>query len=1188
MFACRICTGTVLPQLDLGLQPVCNRFLTSAGNFDYKHPLQTGLCQQCGIMQLVNPFPAEELQPKVDWIVYNEPEGHLDNLADRLGKMLPTGALILGVSSKDDSTLDRLQKKGFRTKRFGYADDLSIDHPGAGVETIQGKLTVERARALSQKYGKADAIMVRHILEHVYDIPQFLQAIKELIKSEGYAVFEVPDCTKQFELLDYSTIWEEHLVYFTPETYKSCFSVHGFQLKHLDLVPYAMENSLVAIVQPTMQARWESTFSSVPIFSAHLEQEMKRVQTFSNSFSLYKESLQAYFAKHKPIVFGAGHTACSMISIFELPVSTVIDDNPHKKGMYLPGSKILISGSDKLAPGEVCVLCVNPAVEEKIIAKNPKIVFHSFCPASNYNLSLEITPLRQSSAEVYYAAGREIALDKNAITLLKEKALLNERQRNRICAHKDVTDPVHEMFIVHQRDAYVRPHKHLGKPESYYVLEGEAYIVLFDDAGNIAKLIELGDYNSGRKFYYKLEGSVFHSLLITSDTLVFYETKAGPFNREDTVFASWAPEEQYKGEVRQFMSELQRKVGEKIQSQKVKLPLTISQPMSQPQTHTLVVGGTKGIGRTIARVLAEEGHLVSVLGRSKPLHALENVDDWQADLEKPATCLEVIDKIVAKRGNLTNIIFAQRYRGEANLEKEFAVDVTSTKMIIDHVQNYFAGSFDGSGKGQNSIVIISSVASMFVAEEQNVHYHAAKAALNQLVKYYATTLGPLGIKVNAIAPGTTIKDEAAEFYAQNSDLCALYKKITPLRRMGRADDVARLAAFLCGDDASFITGQTVVIDGGVSLQGQEALARRLTSPKTIPVTQTSNSVTNTTNLSIDEQKKCRLCKSKISLISALASTPIGDAYLPAKKDLAHYPLDLYLCEACGLLQIVDLIDPEEIYRDYIYHTADSLGLVEHFRKYVESVLARIEPSANSLVVEIGSNDGSALQFFKDAGMRVLGIDPAREIAELATRRGVLTLPEFFNLALAHKIVAQQGKASIVMANNVVANIDNLNDIIDGIKVLLASEGVFIFETGYALDLVQKKIFDNIYHEHLSYFSIKPLQRFFHEHGLQLIHVERVPTKGGSIRCTVQLAAGNRKEHASVKELIALEEVLGLHKASTLKQFAAQIQEMKMQLSTLLKGLKSQGKSVAGFGASVGVTTVLYALGRIYTAQDCNC
>lgn len=327
------------------------------------------------------------------------------------------------------------------------------------------------------------------------------------------------------------------------------------------------------------------------------------------------------------------------------------------------------------------------------------------------------------------------------------------------------------------------------------------------------------------------------------------------------------------------------------------------------------------------------------------------------------------------------------------------------------------------------------------------------------------------------------------------------------------------------------------------------------------------------------RKTCRLCNgNELELVLKLAPTPIGDAYVPregTKKIQECYPLEIYLCKSCGLSQLLDVIDPEAVYSNYIYHTSDSSGLVKHFEDYVDSILHRINPPKNSLAIDIGSNDGSLLRFFKKSGMRVLGIDPAKEIARKATESGIETLPTFFTLELARKIRNERGSAHIITTNNTFANVDDLTNMMEGVKELLSQDGIFVFETGYFLDLIQKTIFDNIYHEHLSYFSVKPLENFFISNGMELIDVERVPTKGGSIRCIIQLKGSSRKASSSVNQLIKLETELGIHDVETIKKFGNKLEAMKNKLMEILRDLKSKGKTVVGYGASVEVTTMLY-------------
>jgi SAM-dependent methyltransferase len=278
---------------------------------------------------------------------------------------------------------------------------------------------------------------------------------------------------------------------------------------------------------------------------------------------------------------------------------------------------------------------------------------------------------------------------------------------------------------------------------------------------------------------------------------------------------------------------------------------------------------------------------------------------------------------------------------------------------------------------------------------------------------------------------------------------------------------------------------------------------------------------------------------------------------------------------CGNVQLLNIVNPELLYVDYLYKTSVSLGLPEHFMKYADEVIRGLKISAGELIVEIGSNEGAMLRCFKSRGMRVLGIDPARDIAQKATENGVETIPDFFNAAMAQRIKEDYGTAHIIIANNVFANIDDLSDIINGIRALLAPEGVFVFETSYLFDVIEKNLIDTIFHEHISYFAVKPLEAFFKRNGMQLIDVLRVPTKGGSIRCTVQMQSGTRLGSSSVKELVSLEMKANIYKPEAFVEFELRLNEMRHKITDLLTGLKSKGKTIACYGASVGITTMIY-------------
>lgn len=311
-------------------------------------------------------------------------------------------------------------------------------------------------------------------------------------------------------------------------------------------------------------------------------------------------------------------------------------------------------------------------------------------------------------------------------------------------------------------------------------------------------------------------------------------------------------------------------------------------------------------------------------------------------------------------------------------------------------------------------------------------------------------------------------------------------------------------------------------------------------------------------------------------------SPIGDAYIPASRlgqAQDRYPLDLYLCADCGHVQNLDVVNPEVLFRDYLYTTSTSRGLVEHFRQYAADVISGLGILPGSLVVDIGSNDGSLLRFFKGHGMRVLGIDPAREIARQATESGVETLPEFFDSRLAARIRTEYGGASVFCANNVFAHADDLADVVRGVREVLADDGVFVFEVSYLVDIVDKFLIDTVYHEHVSYHSIAPLAQFFARMGMQLIDVQHIETKGGSFRGFAQRAPeGRRAVKPIVAELIATEQKRGFDKLPLYQEFATRIEEHKVKLNTFLDGEIARGRVVGGYGASTTTTTLVWLFG----------
>lgn len=333
------------------------------------------------------------------------------------------------------------------------------------------------------------------------------------------------------------------------------------------------------------------------------------------------------------------------------------------------------------------------------------------------------------------------------------------------------------------------------------------------------------------------------------------------------------------------------------------------------------------------------------------------------------------------------------------------------------------------------------------------------------------------------------------------------------------------------------------------------------------------------NNPVYKRETCRLCGSKnIHLAVHFVPTPIGDDFV-SKERLSQtqptFPLDLLLCHDCGNVQLLNVVNPELIYVEYTYKSSVSLGLVEHFKRYAETVISKIDPPKDGLVVELGSNEGAMLRAFKEQGMRVLGVDPAREISRMATEAGVETWATYFTADVAEKIKKERGAASLVIANNVFANIDDVEDVVKGLRSLLSPDGVFVFETSYWLDVEQKMLIDTVFHEHLTYFAVKPLVSFFRRLGMEIIDVERVETKGGSLRGYVQLAGGRRKLAASVAAQIGLEDKAGLDKPETYKVLTSELDRLKAELSAKLGEYKTKGKSVAAYGAAVGLTTMIY-------------
>jgi SAM-dependent methyltransferase len=315
------------------------------------------------------------------------------------------------------------------------------------------------------------------------------------------------------------------------------------------------------------------------------------------------------------------------------------------------------------------------------------------------------------------------------------------------------------------------------------------------------------------------------------------------------------------------------------------------------------------------------------------------------------------------------------------------------------------------------------------------------------------------------------------------------------------------------------------------------------------------------------------------LILDLGRLPLANALLTAAQlgePEDRFPLRLYLCRHCALVQIGETVPPESMFSDYAYASSYSETMVEHARALVETLIERRRLGRASLVVEVASNDGYLLQFYRQRAIPVLGIEPAANIAELARHRGIATLTEFFDEALATRLAAEGQAADLIHAHNVFAHVPDPNQFVAGIKRLLKAGGAAVIEVPYVRELISKLEFDTIYHEHFSYYSVSAIATLCARHGLMLAEVEPVPIHGGSLRLFMIHAGG--RAAPSVTDLLIRERDEGLLDFGFYRDFGERVAGLKSQLLALLTRLKGEGRRVAAYGASAKGSTLMNAFG----------
>lgn len=324
---------------------------------------------------------------------------------------------------------------------------------------------------------------------------------------------------------------------------------------------------------------------------------------------------------------------------------------------------------------------------------------------------------------------------------------------------------------------------------------------------------------------------------------------------------------------------------------------------------------------------------------------------------------------------------------------------------------------------------------------------------------------------------------------------------------------------------------------------------------------------------------CRVCKkNNFSKVLTFGPTPLANAFLSKEqidKEEYFYPLDVFFCNNCKFVTLGHVVSPVVLFNDYVYVSSTSQVFINHFKEFAESVYSRFNLTQNSLVIDIGSNDGILLKPIKKLGIRVLGIEPASKIAYLAKKDGIDTIPEFFSASLTKKIVGKYGNAKIITATNVFAHIDDLDEVIRELEILLEQDGVFIMEAPYLVDFLEKRYFDLVYHEHLSYWSIKSLISLFRRFDMRVFDVQKVAVHGGTIRVFVEKKSGKHKIEKSIEEFLGLEKERKLDKKQTYLDYAYSVLENKVKLLELLYEIKSRGKKIAGYGASAKGNTLLH-------------
>jgi SAM-dependent methyltransferase len=338
---------------------------------------------------------------------------------------------------------------------------------------------------------------------------------------------------------------------------------------------------------------------------------------------------------------------------------------------------------------------------------------------------------------------------------------------------------------------------------------------------------------------------------------------------------------------------------------------------------------------------------------------------------------------------------------------------------------------------------------------------------------------------------------------------------------------------------------------------------------------------------------CRFCGAPLDAVFAdLGMSPLANSYLPPERANSmepFYPLRALVCGNCFLVQLEEFETPEQIFSDYAYFSSYSTSWLDHSRRYAEQMIERLGLDEHSHVVELASNDGYLLQFFKERDISVLGIEPAANVAEVAVEKGIPTLVEFFGQETARS-VASESTADLLLGNNVLAHVPDLNDFVAGMKILLKPGGVITMEFPHLMRLIDENQWDTIYHEHFSYFSFLTVSRVFEAHGLRLFDVEELPTHGGSLRIYgAHDEDGDKPDTDAARELRERERAAGYERLETYLGYGRRVEQDKRQILSFLIDLKEKGLQIVAYGAPAKGNTLLNycGVGRDFIDYTCD-